>query len=151
MKTATFSDFVRQPTQVLARAAGDDILLTRRGEEDLIVSPRHRHESDADALNLLSRLIAATLRDDVCDRMAQDLESELPWLAFLAPHERRAFVGEYFRTARACASVGDFRQLTIAVEAWKETAAAYAAGLDSRGADLHFLEEPEVVLDPRSQ
>lgn len=148
MRTTTFSEFIRQPTKVLTEAAGEDIRLTRRGEDDLVVSNSARHEGQIGALDQLSRLIAASLDEDTADRIAGHLTAELPWIQFLPEVQRRAFVGDYFRTARACASIGDFRRLGIEIEAWSETAAAYAADIDPTGADLEILDEPASVERP---
>jgi len=55
---------------------------------------------------------------------------------------RRSFVLEILATARACAAVGGFERLTIALAAWKGTAEAYAdptIALD--GSDLDYLDE----------
>ncbi len=151
MKTATFSDFVRHPTKVLAYAEGEDIRLTRREEGDLVVSSFERREENVSALELLARLIAATLDDETCDRLSDQLRLELPWIDLLPLDQRRRFVGDYFRTARSCVSVGEFRPLVIEIEAWKETARAYAEGIDPKGRDLEGLESEVVpaVPDPR--
>lgn len=148
MRTATFSDFIRRPTQVLADAAGEDIRLTRRGEEDLVVSNATRHDGQIGVLDQLSRLIAASLDERTADRISGSMSDVLPWIEFLPDEHRRSFVGDYLRTARACASIGDFRKLSIEIEAWKETATAYAAGIDPAGADLNLLDEPVAVQRP---
>ncbi|MBO0855109.1 MAG: hypothetical protein J2P18_15255 [Nocardia sp.] len=59
-------------------------------------------------------------------------------------------MSEFLSTARACLSVGRFDRLTITLESWKSSAEAYAdPSLTPDGADLHYLDEPEDVPDPR--
>ncbi len=65
-----------------------------------------------------------------------------PRLESLPAAARRSFVLEILATARACAAVGGFERLTIALAAWKGTAEAYAdptIALD--GSDLDYLDE----------
>jgi len=55
---------------------------------------------------------------------------------------RRSFVLEILATARACAAVGGFERLTIALAAWKGTAEAYAdPAIALDGSDLDYLDE----------
>ncbi len=66
----------------------------------------------------------------------------LPRLESLPAEARRSCVLEILATARACAAVGRFERLTIALAAWKGTAEAYAdptIALD--GSDLDYLDE----------
>jgi hypothetical protein len=91
------------------------------------------------------------LDDEACDRLIDNLAGPFPWIDFLPSDAKRAFVQEFLRTARACASVGRFDRLTIALAAWKATAEAYAdPSVTVDGSDLDYLDERPVVRDPRS-
>lgn len=67
---------------------------------------------------------------------------------FLSDDEKRRFAEEMVATVRACAAVHQFEPLAIAVDAWKSTAEAYAAGVPRQGEDLQWLDEPVAVVRP---
>jgi len=83
------------------------------------------------------------------ERIAAEAQPLAAWAAGLLPRleslpaaARRSCVLEILATARACAAVGRFERLTIALAAWKGTAEAYAdptIALD--GSDLDYLDE----------
>lgn len=150
--TATFSTFLRSPNSVIERLdEGGDVLLTRRDGEPLRLSKARDAEQEATTLQALAQLIAASLDDEACDRLVGRLSEPFPWIALLPPERRREFVGDFLRTARACASVGRFDRLTIALNAWKATAEAYAdPHMSPGGADLDYLPAEEPVDDPRT-
>lgn len=148
--TATFSAFLRTPKEVIEQLDGGDVVLTRRDAEPLRLSKARRVDHETDALSALSQMIAASLDEDRCDLIAGHLADPFPWIEFLPETARRSFVGEFFRTARACASVDNFDRLGVVIAAWAGTAEAYAKGLDPAGADLDYLDDPLVVVDPRA-
>lgn len=149
--TATFSAFLRTPNEVIAQLEDGDVVLTRRDAEPLRLSKARSAEQEADTMSALAQLIAASLDEEVCRRLVANLAAPFPWVAFLPPHAARMFVAEFLRTARACASVGRFDRLTIALAAWKATAQAYAdPSVVLDGSDLDYLHEGEAVPDPRS-
>lgn len=98
------------------------------------------------AIGVLSQLISSTLSNV----SAPQIVDSLPWAEFFPADVRRRFVHDFLRTARACAEVGNFDRLGVALEAWKGTAEAYAAGIDPSGSDLTYLD-PEPVQDPRAE
>jgi hypothetical protein len=149
--TATFSALLRTPNEVIEQLASGDVLLTRRGAEPLRLSRARRAEQEVDTLAALAQLIAASLDDAACDRLVEKLADPFPWIAVLPPQARRGFVHEFLATARACAAVGRFERLTIALAAWKGTAEVYADPAIARdGSDLDYLDEQQVVGDPRT-
>ncbi len=149
--TATFSAFLRTPNEIIDQLEGGDVLLTRREGEPLRLSKARTVQQEIDTLSALAQLIAASLDDEACDRLIDNLAMPFPWIDFLPSDAKRAFVQEFLRTARACASVGRFDRLTIALAAWKATAEAYAdPSVTVDGSDLDYLDERPVVRDPRS-
>lgn len=99
----------------------------------------------------LAHLIGATLiEDDAVERLAATLEESFPWMEFLDGPARLRFVGDFLRTARACASVGRFDRLGVEVANWRETAIAYSLGLQSRPDQLEYLAEGSTVPDPHA-
>lgn len=82
------------------------------------------------------------------DRIAREMQPLGSWAAgwprleSLPAAARRSFVLEILATARACAAVGRFERLTIALAAWKGTAEAYAdPAIALDGSDLDYLDE----------
>lgn len=149
--TVTFSDLLRTPSQVLDELDSGDVLITRRGSETLRLSKARDAEAEIDTLSVLAQLIAASLDDAGCDRIAGDLSVPMPWIELLPEPRRREFIGEFLRTARACAAVGRFERLTICLHAWRTTAEAYAdPAISFAGADLDYLDRAEPVTDPRA-
>jgi len=130
---------------------GGDVVLLRRDGEPLRLSKARHAEQEVDTLQALAQLIAASLDDEVCDRLAARLGEPFPWIGLLPPQRQREFVAEFLGTARACASVGRFDRLTIMLQAWKATAEAYAdPHLTPDGADLDYLAAEEPADDPRA-
>lgn len=151
-RTATLSELLRHPNEVIERLDEGDVTITRRDGEALRLSKDARQSQSQGALDALSRLIAATLDDQACDRLAGSLSGEHPWMEFLPSEQRRRFVGEYFRTARACAKAGAFSPLAVLVASWEATAEAYALGLSPVGADLDYIDAEDIdVPDPRTR
>ncbi|GIH72385.1 hypothetical protein Mth01_46380 [Sphaerimonospora thailandensis] len=150
--TATFSTFLRSPSSVIEMLdEGGDVVLLRRDGEPLRLSKAREAEQEVDTLQALAQLIAASLDDEVCDRLAARLGEPFPWIGLLPPQRQREFVAEFLRTARACASVRRFDRLTSMLHAWKATAEAYAdPHLTPDGSDLDYLDTEESADDPRT-
>jgi hypothetical protein len=149
--TATFSALLRTPNEVIERLEHGDVLLTRRDAEPLRLSKARTAQAESDTLSALAQLIAASLDDDACERLVDRLADPFPWIAFLPSKFQKDFVDEFLRTTRACASVGRFDRLTIALNAWQSTAEAYAnPHLTSDGSDLEPLSRPAAVVNPRT-
>jgi hypothetical protein len=150
--TVTFSELLRKPNDVIGKLDAGDVLLTRRDAEPLRLSLAGPATAEVGTLDALAQLIAASLDDEMSDRVAQHLLEPFPWAEFLPAQVRREFVGDFLRTARACAAVGRFDRLTILLEAWRATAEAYAdPHVTAGGADLDYLPPRGVirVADPR--
>lgn len=151
--TATFSTLLRDPNAVIKQLQEGDVLITRRGAEPLRLSLAGPAADESNTLSALAQLIAASLDDEGCDRIASHLAEPFPWIEFLPVQEQRDFVAEFLKMARACAAVARFDRLTILLAAWQATAEAYAdPSVTSDGSDLTYLDVDDVVPapDPRS-
>lgn len=149
MSTATLSELLRNPTEVIDRLDEGDVVLTRRGAEALRLSKDRSAEQEHQMVGALAQLIAATIVDDTAaERLAKTLQEPFPWMEFLDDRAQARFVGDFLRTARACASVGRFERLGIEVANWRETAIAYSLGLQDRPNELDYLAEGVEVEDP---
>lgn len=145
--TVTLSTLLRSPNEVFDKLENGDVLVTRRDGADLRLTKAEHAEAEAATVQALAQLIAASLDDEACDRLANRLAEPFPWIAFLPPEHRRQFVGEFLRLARASASIGRFERLATALEAWKATAEAYAdPNVTPDGSDLGEL--PRRRMEP---
>lgn len=148
--TVPFSKLLREPNEVVKQLDEGDVLISRRGAEALRLSKAGEAEQEVDAMQAMAQLIAASLDEDTCDRIATRLVEPFPWIAFLPMKQCREFVGDFLRVSRACASVGRFERLSSTLNAWRATAEAYAdPSVTPDGSDLEYLSSTEPVGDPR--
>lgn len=148
--TATFSDLLRTPNDVIDKLeTGGDVVLTRRNEKSLRLSFAGPAAAEADTLSALAQLIGASLDEETCDRIAIRLFEPFPWMEFLPGTARREFVGDFLRTARACAAISRFERLTVTLAAWRATAEAYAdPTVTPDGSDLGHLPIADAIAVP---
>ena len=145
--STTFSELLRHPHDVIERLEQGDVVITRRGADALRLSKDSDSEADNEMVAAFAQLIGASVKDeDFGNHLVENLSAPYPWMEFLSAGSRREFMGEYLRTARACASVGRFDRLSIVVANWRETAAAIAAGFDST--ELDYIPGGLAVIDP---
>lgn len=149
--TATLSAFLRDPNGVIAAMEeSGDVVLTRRAAPSLRLSDVAATEAETTALAALTQLLAVSIDDEMLERIVSHLSVAFPWVNLLPEKDRPEFVAEFLDLSRACLSVGRFDRLTIALEAWKSTAEAYAdPTITTDGSDLHYFEQPREVPDPR--
>jgi len=148
--TATLSQLLRHPHDVIDQLKDGDVVLTRREGDALRLSTDSRASRDDEMVAAFAQLIAGIVIDEaVADRLAMGLAGPFPWMEFLGEDLRRSFVGDFLRTARACAEVGHFDRLAVVVANWRETAAAYSLGLDRALAETDYLENAIPAADPR--
>lgn len=84
------------------------------------------------------------------NRLMDRLVEPFPWITFLPEAARAEFVHDFRTTARACAAIGTFDQLTVTLNSWQATAEAYATPhLSPTSDDLDYLDVPESVSNPR--
>lgn len=148
--TATFSEFLRAPKEVLGvlEDAGE-VVLTRRNAPSLRLTEESASRTELNTLGVVGQLFAASLDEAALDRIATRLSVVLPWVGLLPKSLHAEFVAEFQDTARACIAVARFDRLAILLEAWKATAEAYAdPSLTADGSDLEYLDIAEVVARP---
>lgn len=151
MSTVTLSELLRNPNEVIDRLDEGDVVLTRRGGEALRLSKDRSASQEHEMVGALAQLVGAIVMDETAaERLAETLREPFPWIEFLDGHARAQFVGDFLRTARACASVGRFDRLGLEVANWRETAVAYSLGLRNRPDQLDYLPEGVEVEDPRA-
>lgn len=146
--TATFSDLLRKPKDVLANLEEADIVVTRRDGADIRIGLDSTAHADEAMVGAFAAMIGSFVRKpEVAETLIDALHGPFPWMEFLSAEGRREFAHEFLRVARSCASIGNFKRLSLVVADWQETASLQAAGAESSPADDVDLQP---VPDPRT-
>ncbi len=123
----TWSDFLRNASDVAARLAEGDVLLHRRDGEDVRLTLEARAHAEPSAVGLFARLVEAALKEPGGAALfTRQLSAAIPWARFLPAQDRTEFLGELAECAEACAAVGVWVPLEQLVREWQSTAAVYA-------------------------
>ena len=117
----TFSEFLRQPKEVVANLAQHDVVLRRRNAPDLYLTLAASDASRAKTIECLARLLGKIAADSP-EAMDDAIEAAFPWVEFLSPDGRREFVEELTRIILASASVGNYEQVDLTIDSWQNTA-----------------------------
>ena len=120
-----FSEFLRQPNDVVADLADHDVVLRRRNAPALRLSEADREEERDEAFDALALLLRNLL---VHSRVGLDetIGEAFPWVAFLPRQERRLFVDELTRTLLAVSTIDNFAPVGRLLREWKATAEIHA-------------------------
>lgn len=117
----TFSEFLRQPKEVVANLAQHDVVLRRRNAPDLYLSLAASDISRAKTIECLARLLCKISADSP-EAVDDAIEAAFPWVEFLSSEERRDFADELARTILASASVQSFSLVEQTLLEWQNTA-----------------------------
>ena len=103
--------------------------VTRRDAESLVLMSQRESEARDRLLELAAQIIAATTDDrgTLADRMAE----RFPWMLALSPDDRATCAADLVRASRASFATGQAFLAIAEMEAWRATAEAIAAGIDS--------------------
>jgi hypothetical protein len=122
---ATFTDFLRNPNAVTELLKGGDVILHRRGADDLRLTVASRATSIEASLETIGRLITAVLQDGVVrERIGR--QAPLPWLSFLPQAARERFYVELFECIDGAGSLGTLAPIARLLDEWHATAQVYA-------------------------
>lgn len=143
------SELSRNSAAVFAAAEKGPIDITRRDGENFVLSLASEVARERRAVEIAASLLGAFLSTDDLP-LAERLRQPFPWIEFLSPDSRDRFAEELVSVTRACASFGQFTRLLIVFEAWRWSAQAIASGYLPDD-ELHWIEDPAAVLDPRQQ
>jgi hypothetical protein len=127
MSTATFTDLLRKPKEVLAHIDEGQVRITRRDGDDLVILRCHDLDVLERGVALASRLIRAIGRNK--GDVAAALSDLFAWAGEFTPGELRAYAAEIEQLLYAACELGTFERLLRAQQEWKETAVAYAMGM----------------------
>lgn len=128
-----FSDFLRQPNDVVADLAEHDVLLRRRNAPPLRLSQADREEDREEAFDALARLLRNLLSHDP-DGLSETAQEVFSWTSFLPEPDRAIFVDELARTLQAASMIDNFAAIGQLLREWMATAEVHAD--PDRAADL---------------
>ena len=120
-----FSDFLRQPKDVVAELEEHDVLLRRRNAPSLRLSQADRDDDRSEAFEALARLLRnlATRSPAALDEAVDDV---FVWLTFLPKADRKLFIEELTRTLVGAAAVENYAPVAQLLREWKTTAEIHA-------------------------
>jgi hypothetical protein len=120
-----FSEFLRQPNEVVADLADHDVVLRRRNAPALRLSEAEREEERDEAFDALARL----LRNLLVHRpvgLESTIDDAFPWATFLPRHDRKLFIDELTRVLLAVSTIDNFAPVGQLLREWKATAEVHA-------------------------
>ncbi|MFB2583001.1 hypothetical protein ACEXQD_17265 [Herbiconiux sp. P15] len=146
MSEATFTNFLRTPKEVAARAEEGAVRITRRDAADLVLLRAEDLEHQQEGIALASRIMRSLLRTRELTTVLSEL---FAWTALLTDDEVQAYAQEIDRHVWSAAELGEYEGLLGVQAAWRATAEAYAAGLPrGRGEGLQWLDPAPPVDRP---
>jgi hypothetical protein len=124
-RTFPFSTFQRHQTSLFEALDDADVILERRGAENLVLMRGIRFQAMADGLRLLARSMSLVARAN--RSMAEEVfADELPWVTWLPPEERAQCTRELLDDLIAGADTGLFIPFARNLAAWKSTAEVWS-------------------------
>lgn len=120
-----FSEFLRQPKDVVAELVEHDVLLRRRNAPALRLSQADRDDDRSEAFEALARLLRnlAVHSPAALDEAVDDV---FAWLTFLPRADRKLFIEELTRTLVGAAAVENYSPVAQLLREWKATAEIHA-------------------------
>jgi hypothetical protein len=120
-----FSEFLRQPNEVIAELDDHDVVLRRRNAPPLRLSAATRDEERAQAFDAAARLLRHLLVHRAAG-LDDALEDVFPWSAFLPKRDRAMFVDELGLTLVAASAIDNYVAIAQLIREWRATAEIYA-------------------------
>jgi hypothetical protein len=120
-----FSDFLRQPNDVVAELEQHDVVLRRRDAPALRLSQAHRDAEKAEAFLGVARVLRA-LVPLVPGPVERAVNEGFPWAHYLPPKERAQFIDELTQGLVAAADLESFARVSRLIHAWRATAEIHA-------------------------
>lgn len=120
-----FSEFLRQPNDVVAQLVEHDVVLRRRNAPALRLSQADRDDDRSEAFEALARLLRnlAVHNPAALDAAVDEV---FGWATFLPEVDRKVFVEELTRTLVGAADVENYSPVAQLMREWKATAEIHA-------------------------
>ena len=120
-----FSEFLRQPNDVVAELANHDVLLRRRNAPSLRLSEADRDDERSEAFGALARLLRNMMVHNPSG-LEQTVADVFPWATFLPERDRAAFIDELTTTLMAVDDLDNYSPVGQMLREWKATAEIHA-------------------------
>lgn len=120
-----FSEFLRQPNEIVAELEKHDVVLKRRDAPSVRLSQAQRDAERADAMLALTRVLRAVLAV-APDAVERAVNESFPWAHFLPARDRAEFIQQLTQTLAAAADIESFALFARLVHEWRATAAIHA-------------------------
>jgi hypothetical protein len=120
-----FSEFLRQPNDVVADLADHDVVLRRRNAPSLRLSDADREEERDEAFDALARVLRNLLVHSP-GGLVSTIDEAFPWVTFLPRRDRAVFVDDLTRTLIAVSTIDNFAPVGQLLREWKATAEIHA-------------------------
>ena len=120
-----FSEFLRQPNEIVAELADHDVLLRRRNAPSLRLSEADRDDERSEAFDALARLLRNLVAHSPAG-LEQTIADVFPWATFLPKTDRAEFVDELTTTLMAVGGLDNFAPVGRMLREWKATAEIHA-------------------------
>lgn len=127
----TFSDLQlrgKATVELLRRSRTQSLLVTRRDDDDLVLTTAARAEIEHTAASVTARMFVALMqRDPQARELVTDVLPEVfPWVTLLSRTEVQEFVLELVSTIRAADSLDNPVPVVQVIDTWRHTAEALA-------------------------
>lgn len=138
------SELSRNSSQVFAAAENGPVIVTRRDGEPLVLMNEREADARKQLFEFAAQLIAITTDDrgSLADRMAE----HFPWMFALSEADKVQCAKDLVNAARASFATEQPHLAVAALNSWRETAEALAAGY--RNAPTEWLDGDEAVARP---
>lgn len=120
-----FSDFLRQPNEVVGELEQHDVLLRRRGAPTLRLTRADREEMRAEVGLALARMLRTFAIHNPTE-LAPAVQDAFPWTALLPSADRTQFVSELTQALVGAADLQVFAFVGQLVHEWRATAEIHA-------------------------
>lgn len=145
----TLSGFLRHSGEVLAAADLDDVVLTRRDGENLVLTTAPRATARREGLGGLARVVREAVADaEDAPHLVRHLGRAFSGVSYLDPEEGRRFLAEVAEAAGAAAELGATEPLARALARWRHLARSRARERPISGHSVRPVAIPDDVDDP---
>ena len=120
-----FSEFLRQPNDVVAELSDHDVVLRRRNAPALRLSDAERDDERSEAFEALARLLRNMVLHSPSG-LGQTVIDAFPWTTFLPARDLRLFLDQLTATLVAVAGLENFAPVGQLLREWKATAEIHA-------------------------
>jgi hypothetical protein len=142
-----FSEFLRQPNEVVAELEDHDVVLRRRNAPALRLTQANRDDDRAEAFEVVVRLLR-NLATHNPEAVSGAVAEAFAWSQFLPKRDRVAFVDDLTATLVASSDFENFAPVAQMLREWRATAEVHADPRLARRLRKAVDAEGDAVLAP---